>query len=167
MATCDVCGTWILFGPTRVAGRTYCGQNCVQNDFWQVAVQLVTDDEAEKETRSVHQGNCPVCHGPGPVDVHSSHKVYSALAFTRWSSHAVISCRSCARKRQAKHAAFSTLLGWWGFPFGLLITPVQVVRNLNGILGITGPNPETPSPDLARAVRMTVAAGKRTGVGPA
>ncbi len=164
MATCDSCGTWILFGPVKVEDRTYCGQDCAGNDVWQAAMRLVPDDEAEDETRVVHQGNCPVCQGPGPVDVHTSHKVYSALVFTRWSSQPLISCRSCARKRQVKHTLFSTLLGWWGFPFGLLITPVQVIRNVGGIIGVTGPNPETPSPALTRAVRLTMAA--RKGPGP-
>jgi hypothetical protein len=32
----------------------------------------VSDDELEREVRKVHQGNCPVCNGPGPVDVHTT-----------------------------------------------------------------------------------------------
>ena len=98
----------------------------------------------------LHQGNCPQCQGPGPVDIHTSHKVYSALAFTRWSSHPVMACRSCGRKQQLKHAIFSFALGWWGFPFGLVITPVQVIRNIGGMIGLGGPDPSTPSPALAR-----------------
>ena len=43
------------------------------------------------------------------------------------------------------------LPGWWGFPFGLIMTPVQVMRNLAGIFG--GPNPASPSPALEKLIR--------------
>ncbi|MGC8641975.1 MAG: hypothetical protein ACP5XB_19080 [Isosphaeraceae bacterium] len=166
MATCDTCETRILFGGIKSGNYRYCSDACARNSVWRAAMEKVPDDELEREVRMVHQGNCPKCHGPGPVDIHVSHKVYSALAFTRWSSHPVIACRSCGRSRQIKHAVFSMFLGWWGFPFGLVITPAQVIRNLGGILGITGPSPETPSPALARAVRLSLAARKQVGAVP-
>jgi hypothetical protein len=70
------------------------------------------DLQSMREARDVHQGNCPKCEGPDPVDVHMSHKVHSVLVMTYWSSHPIISCRSCGRKRQLKHAIYSFFLGW-------------------------------------------------------
>ena len=35
--------------------------------------------------------------------------------------------------------AFSGALGWWGFPRGLILTPVQVARNIGEMAG----RPET------------------------
>lgn len=33
----------------------------------------------------------------------------------------------------------SLLLGWWGFPWGLIYTPMVVVQNLGGGTDVTGP----------------------------
>lgn len=164
MAKCDVCGTGILFGGVKSDGWRFCSQKCAGNPAWQAAMRLVPQDELDREIRTVHQGNCPHCNGPGPVDVHTSHTVLSALVFTRWSSPSIVACRSCGKKQQLKHLASSMLLGWWGFPFGLILTPVQVARNLGGLAGMSGPSPETPSADLSRVVRLAIAS-RRQAVG--
>jgi hypothetical protein len=161
MAKCEVCGTRILFGAVKAGEHRYCSDKCAKDAVWQGALKLVPEEELEREVRAVHQGNCPKCQGPGPVDVHTSHKVASAIVFTRWSSHPIIACRSCGKKQQLKHALYSFFLGWWGFPFGLIATPVQVIKNFGGLLGLSGPNPENPSPALARAVRLSLASRKR------
>ena len=44
-----------------------------------------------------------------------------------------ISCRRCGLKSQAAGAAFPLVLGWWGFPWGLVVTPVQIGRNIGGM----------------------------------
>jgi hypothetical protein len=50
----------------------------------------------------------------------------------------------------------SALVGWWGVPFGLVITPVQIIRNLLGLLS-SGPSLE-PSAELEKRVRLAIAA---------
>ena len=57
----------------------------------------------------------------------------SAVVLTSWRAMPRISCRSCATKAQIGGALTSFTLGWWGFPWGLVMTPVQVVRNLMGL----------------------------------
>jgi hypothetical protein len=47
------------------------------------------------------------------------------------------------------------VLGWWGFPWGLLVTPVQVVRNIAGM--VSGPDPGRPSERLETIVRGVIA----------
>ena len=59
-------------------------------------------------------------------------------------------------KSQAAGAAFSLVLGWWGFPWGLVLTPVQIARNLSGML--RPPEPSKPSEKLEKIVRLTMAA---------
>ena len=49
----------------------------------------------------------------------------------------------------------STLLGWWGFPWGLLVTPMQIARNISALT--RRPDPLTPSPELLRAARIHIA----------
>jgi hypothetical protein len=48
-------------------------------------------------------------------------------------------------------------LGWWGFPWGLLLTPIQIGRNLYGIAN--PPDPSKPSAQFEKIVRMNIAAG--------
>jgi hypothetical protein len=81
----------------------------------------------------VVEGNCPVCGGPGPVDVFASYRVHSAVVVTTWKSLPRISCRGCATKSQLAGALYCFLLGWWGIPWGLVLTPIQIVRNLAGL----------------------------------
>jgi len=103
-----------------------------------------------------HQGLCPKCNGTGPVDVHVSHKVWSALLLTSRSSTPQISCRSCGLKSQLTGAVFSLFLGWWGIPWGLVFTPIQIARNLYGIAH--PPDPAKPSARFEQMVRMNIAA---------
>ena len=109
----------------------------------------------ERHTHEVHQGNCPQCNGPGPVDVHTSYRVWSAAIVTSWSSRPAVSRGGCGTKRKLGDALFSLLLGWWGFPWGVLVTPVQIVRNLIGVA--SKPAPDRPSPALERMVRLNLA----------
>ncbi len=161
MPACDFCGTRILFGGVSQGNLRYCNSICARDGAVAQATLTVPEAELERQVRELHQGPCPKCGGPGPVDVHTSHRVYSALAFTRWSSHPEVSCQSCGRMRQLKHAVFSFFLGWWGFPHGLIITPVQVTRNLAGLIGMGAPDPGVPSPALHKAVRLSMAARRQ------
>jgi hypothetical protein len=70
----------------------------------------------QEQVWKAHQGLCPKCGGAGPVDVHVSHKVWSALVLTSWASTPRISCRSCGLKSQLIGTAFSLVFGWWGIP---------------------------------------------------
>ena len=51
---------------------------------------------------------------------------------------------------------FSLLFGWWGFPWGFLMTPVQLARNIAGL--VSSPDTTRPSAQLARMVRLHLAA---------
>jgi hypothetical protein len=84
-----------------------------------------------------------------------SYWVWSAVLLTRWGSTPVVSCRSCARKSQLTNIGFSLLFGWWGFPWGLCLTPVQIVRNAVGL--VHGPDDAQPSPNLGKLVRLGIA----------
>ena len=63
--------------------------------------------------------------------------------------------------------ASSLALGWWGIPWGLIMTPVQVVRNVTGL--ISPPDPIEPSEKLKDFVRLSlvgrVSQSRRTGPG--
>lgn len=165
MATCAYCGTTILFGGVRSGDLWFCDHACANNGAPTLAAMNIPSHEVEKEARAVHQGNCPRCQGAGPVDIHVGHKVWSTGFHTSWVSNPRLCCRSCGRKHQLGSAVFSLLLGWWGFPWGLIITPVQLTRNLVGLFG--GPNPASPSQTLERIVRLHMVnrPGPKVGLG--
>lgn len=109
-----------------------------------------TEDYLREQVRAIHQGRCPRCGGHGPVDVHTSYRSWSAIFFTRWVSRPHICCRKCGRIEQIKDCLFSLFLGWWGFPWGILITPMQIIQNLIGLF--RGPDDSKPSESLYLAI---------------
>jgi len=155
MASCAYCNTTILFGGRRRGELRFCNDKCQQQGaLASVADQLPAADVAAF-IRRVHQGNCPECSGPGPVDVHISYRVWSALLLTSWSSHPIVSCRSCGTKRKLGNTAFSLFFGWWGIPWGILMTPIQLARN---IFSIIRPNDASvPSAALEKILRLQIA----------
>jgi hypothetical protein len=155
MAKCDYCSSTIIFGGKRDANGRFCNQKCRGRGALLAISRQLPDPSVQDQVWKVHQGPCPKCSGAGPVDVHISHRVWSAFVLTSWSSWPDLSCRSCGIKSQAVGAAFSLVLGWWGFPWGLVVTPIQIGRNLFGMA--SPPEPTKPSPQLEKIVRMTIA----------
>jgi hypothetical protein len=155
MATCAYCGATIVFGGSRAGNLRYCNATCAQRGSLLALSRQIPDAEIRQQVWAVHQGQCPQCSGSGPVDVHTSYKVYSFLVMTRWVNTPRVSCRSCGVKKQMGGLAVSLFLGWWGIPWGLIMTPVQIVRNLTGAM--SGPDPGRPSPALEKLVRVNAA----------
>jgi hypothetical protein len=155
MAKCDYCGSTIIFGGKRDANGRFCNEKCRSRGALLAISRQLPEAAVRDQVWKVHQGTCPRCSGPGPVDVYVVHKVWSALVLTSWSSTPQISCRACGRKNQLTGAATSLVLGWWGIPWGLLLTPIQVGRNLVGMT--RSADASTPSKELENIVRMTIA----------
>ena len=155
MAKCNFCDSRIFVGGLRVEDRRFCNQKCLEGARDLALSRSIPAEVVLTRTSQVYNGSCPVCGGRGPVDVHKSYKVWSALFLTSWSTHPVISCRSCARKKQIGHLLFSGVFGWWGFPWGLVLTPVQVTRNL--IACVWEPSKGKPSALLENFTRRMIA----------
>ena len=159
MAKCDYCGSTIIFGGKRDTNGRFCNANCQSRGALLALSRQLPDSAVREQMWKAHQGPCPKCNGAGPVDVHVSHKVWSAVFLTSWSSTPQMSCRSCGLKSQLAASAFSLVLGWWGFPWGLVVTPIQIGRNLIGMA--SPPDPSKPSEQFERIVRMSMAANAR------
>jgi hypothetical protein len=155
VASCDSCGTVILFGGKRDGDLRFCNDRCQSEGFLVTVSAQLPEDVVRQQVMSVHQGQCPRCGGSGPVDVHTHYKVWSALITTSWSNVPQVSCRRCGWGGQLKALVFSLVAGWWGFPWGLLMTPVQMARNL-AAMGRKS-DPYQPSPELEKAVRLMLA----------
>ncbi|MEW6349866.1 MAG: hypothetical protein AB1646_12440 [Thermodesulfobacteriota bacterium] len=156
MATCSYCGSFILFGGERLGGLRYCNATCRDNGTLLAIAGQLPDDLVRQHVQEIHRGLCPKCRSSGPIDVHTAYRVWSALLVTSWRNIPEICCRSCGIKSQLQGIVYSLVLGWWGFPWGLVMTPVQIVRNIVGLAG--PPDPLVASAALDRLVRVHLAA---------
>lgn len=156
MASCDFCGTTILFGGKRDGEFRFCNDKCVERGYVLTLSNKIPEHILEARVEEVHQGACPKCHGPGPVDVQTSHTVWSAVLLTSWNSHPEVCCGSCGTKKMLGGIVFSLLFGWWGFPWGLFATPIQVGRNITGLF--SRPKAEFASEGLRKMLKIDLAA---------
>jgi hypothetical protein len=156
MAACAYCNSSILFGGVKDADQRYCNAKCAGKGRVLSAASTLPAELVEEQVRAVHSGRCPKCGGSGPIDVHISHRAMSALVITRWSSHPLVSCVSCGTKAQLRDAGVTFLFGWWGFPWGLIFTPVQLGKNLYALA--KKHDPRRPPAALYRVVRTNMAA---------
>jgi len=157
MRGCQHCNATVLFGGYRDGDRRYCNESCFQQAVALVDFAAVPDELVLERARELRAGDCPRCKARGPVEVHISHRVVSALVVTSWKSTPHVLCRSCGRVKQIQDLLISTLFGWWGVPWGLFMTPVYVVR---GLLAVTRGDAEEdaePSAELLAAVRYQLA----------
>jgi hypothetical protein len=151
MAKCTNCGRIIAFGGPKDGEQRFCGEPCRRAFRLGQASSQLPHEFVLAKAAELHAGPCPKCGGAGPVDVHTSFSVWSAVVITRWSEKPEICCKPCGNAARWKATALSGLLGWWGFPWGLLITPAQIIRNLGSM--ISGPDPRRPSDKLVGIVQ--------------
>lgn len=159
MPKCSYCNSTIIIGGVRDGDLRFCNQKCHQEGALLRVAQLIPEVDVKQRVTAIHQGACPNCQGIGSIDVHTSHSVWSALVVTTWKSSPQVSCVSCGKKAKIKATLGSVFLGWWGFPWGLIVTPIQITKNL---WGLARSQPSfAPSPQLERIVRLGLAAELR------
>lgn len=130
MASCATCGSTIVFGGVKESGMQFCNQKCFQASPLVHAIAGVPQDLVEQHARALFEAPCPRCGGPGPVDVRFNHRITSVVYLSWWKTNASICCAKCGRKEQIGSLLYCTGLGWWGFPWGILGTPIQIGRNI-------------------------------------
>lgn len=155
MANCASCGSTIVVGGVTQSGLRFCGKKCAQNSALLVAAQSLPPDLVEQQVRALFQAACPKCGGEGPVDIRFNHRITSALYLTWWKTKSSVSCAKCAKKEQWGAIAHCMILGWWGFPWGIVGAPVQIGRNVSELLKAKSTE---PSEALRLHVRRQLAA---------
>jgi hypothetical protein len=156
MAKCAYCGSTIIMGGKKDGDLTFCNDTCLAKGMFVRVGQKLPEDIVQRQVAAIHQSNCPKCKGSGPVDIHISYRIWSALVLTRWSNRAELCCRSCGVKNKLVDSAICLFFGWWGIPWGVVMTPVQLVKNIAGIVSIQDPG--HPSDALNQFVRANLAA---------
>ena len=86
MANCAYCNSFILFGGVKVGANTFCNVNCQRNGAYLAIAQKIPPNDVLDMIQRLDRVGCPECKGPGPIDVHVSHTVWSALVLTSWRS---------------------------------------------------------------------------------
>jgi len=86
--------------------------------------------------------------------VHAWHRVHSLVLYTQWSTKRSVCCRRCGRRNQVVGTLYSVTLGWWGFPWGIFVTPIQIARNVSAICRR---QPVRATAEFERVVRMQLA----------
>ena len=146
MAHCSYCSTTILFGALEDGGKVFCSDRCRDSERLLERAEQVSPKVIVRKMDELHQGRCPKCRGPGPCDVYRTYKVWSFLLMTKWTNIPQLCRRRCGRQSQVEGILVSLLLGWWGLPWGFIITPLQVARNLRALF--RSPDPTRPSHEL-------------------
>jgi hypothetical protein len=144
-----------MFGGIKRGEHRYCNESCAQWSSLVMAAQRLPEELVAKHLSDLHQSACPKCGGSGPVDIHTSYVVWSAIAMTTWKSRPLICCRQCGFRSKLDGLFFSGFAGWWSL-HGIVITPIMIVSNIVGML--RSPDPSTPSPQLEQHVRVNLAA---------
>jgi len=117
----------------------------------------IPDAVIKKEAQKIMNGPCPECNQIShDVELRYSYRAVSYLVMTTWSKIPILACRSCHRKKVAGDTLTTVLFGWWGFPFGLIVTPVQLLRNMSAA-GSPNSRKTEPSADLCSFVRGVLA----------
>ncbi len=155
MASCDTCGTTIVFGGVKTDGFHFCGAKCAQRAPLLQSAKAVDGARVDTAVNEILNGTCPICGGPGPVDMRFSYQITSMFVISMWNTKTQISCAKCGKKKQMAGLVHCALLGWWGFPNGLLRTPFMIGANIKAMSA--GKKTE-PSDALKKHVRLKLAA---------
>jgi hypothetical protein len=112
----------------------------------------IRDEMVMTHAMAIRNGECPKCRRrDSVVELRTEHWVWSAIFLTRFGRRTALICRACGRSRNLRALGKCALLGWWGIPFGLLITPYKIFANLGELLSRDRPEPSASLRDLARA----------------
>ncbi|MCG8602801.1 MAG: YvaD family protein [Verrucomicrobiales bacterium] len=134
MKACSYCKNTIVLGGKKVGKRLYCGENCRHAAVDVLGLDAIPEDLVNDLASSIHKGSCPKCGGDGPVDIHESYRVASAFLFSFFNTKTEVCCRKCSFKNSFWDFIYTFTLGWWGFPIGVILTPILLLRNMIGML---------------------------------
>jgi|688.fasta_scaffold18013_2 hypothetical protein len=154
MPNCAYCTQFILFGGVKEEGLTYCNHDCQAAGLVMNVASQVPSVVVSEQILAIRRGNCPKCGGPGPVDLHTSHIINSYIIVTSWGSRFELSCQRCGVKKRLWSTLHCMLMGWWGV-YGLIMTPIQIMRNLGGLFRPA--KLEVTTPQLEQMIRVNIA----------
>ena len=97
-----------------------------------IAAQLRVVSEAEVAAYSalLRAQPCPICRSTAqPLNATITSKVISFVVMTTSKKRFVVACPACLDKLHHEATTTSALLGWWGFPWGIIRTAQALIAN--------------------------------------
>ncbi|TWU59281.1 WD domain, G-beta repeat [Rubripirellula tenax] len=161
MPYCGACNSFILGGGKSEGGKRYCNAKCLEVGRTINYVGDIPDDIISKRAWQMRDAACARCGGPGPLDFHGGQQVISVIILTWTTDATVFGCHRCGKNAAIKATVTTLFAGWWGFPWGLIMTPIVLVTNTVALLQSTPPG---PSARLLDAAKMDMAAQLRQRV---
>lgn len=154
MAKCTHCGKFIIGGKKQGQLR-FCNDRCYQRGFLAAVADQAAPGVVAARLREIREEACPLCGGPGPIDICTSHTAWSAIVIVSWKDHPRLSCGRCGTVSIWRGIVFTFFLGWWNFPFGPVITPWQLMNGFKSLKRL--PSSRGPSAELQLMVKLRVA----------
>lgn len=113
----------------------------------------ISQDEVVRHAMAIKHGPFPMCCMQGhAVGIRTSCWIGSAIVLTNRRMRRDLAGRECGARRTRRAMAFGMVLGWWGVPFGLILTPWYAGRNAMALAGYPDPpHPSQPLLALAKA----------------
>jgi hypothetical protein len=154
---CDFCGSSARFSALIDEGQRFCSKACLRNARLLEVSEDISNEDIHAHAFRIKNGACPECQqSESKTEVRRYYRVWSAIVLTQWTNRTHICCHSCGRKTNFGSLVFCTLFGWWGLPWGLIMTPAQILANITEMFRPKA-NP-TPSDELLQAARIDLAA---------
>lgn len=154
---CAHCHKKVWVSAIEDGDQEFCSRSCLSAARLEEAAIDIDDAEAQRLAAEIRTGNCPSCSAIGsPIEIRRYHWVWSAVLISRWGTSSKLSCRRCGVQTNLWAIVSCLVLGWWGFPFGILLTPIQIAHNMGEIRRRS--ERDVPSGELVELARMQLAA---------
>ncbi|CAN5686167.1 hypothetical protein BH11PLA1_BH11PLA1_02290 [soil metagenome] len=154
MNHCPTCRNFVLFGGVKTPRGRCCNAACAASLPLVLNTAAIPEHVVLAELDEMARGPCPVCAQDRRINAHTTYWVWSMVIMTRFGSRTRVSCAVCARKQALLDIAGCTLAGWWGFPWGVVLTPLNISRN---VLTMTRAGDSTPTPAFQTLMREQLA----------
>lgn len=154
---CDFCGSSARFSALLDEGQRFCSKACLRNARLLEVSEDISKEEIHDHALRIKNSACPECHqSSSKTEVRRCYRVWSVGIFTQWTNRTHICCHSCGRKTNLGSLMFCALFGWWGIPWGIIMTSAQILANVTEMFKPLA-NP-APSEALIQAARLDLAA---------
>lgn len=154
MPRCDHCNKWIV-GGIREGRLRFCKQKCHDEGFLCALVDHVDDALLSQIVHRLHQQSCPSCAHEGPCDIYTRHTATAAVVILRWKDSPRICCKRCGLSHIRRGIYWTTLFGWWHFPFGIVVASWQLINSVKQLSRRR--DNRTPSQELVKMVKLDLA----------
>jgi hypothetical protein len=131
---CDYCGVSFRGSSIKDGSYRFCNGVCAERGAVLRNLDRLDVAVIDQHIANAQAGPCTECGANAKVDMYFSYRVHSILLYTSWKTRRHFCCRSCGRSHQMKDIGYCISLGWWGGPFGLLMTPWQIAMNVGALL---------------------------------